>query len=144
MPFVVPKTAKNSKCYDILILRKSFFKGDELMFGKKTIKTAIEEAQERTQVEILEGDIKDTEDLKTVLENKYSSPVYWCQAVSLIICALAIPQAYLNKEKVLMIFLILAAISMLYPMFYIAVVNEFIKKQKKLGLLKKEIEEEEN
>lgn len=68
--------------------------------------------------------------LRDKLDMKYSSLVYWCQALALIICALSIPQSVINKEYVLTVLLSVSAILMIFPMFYVSVVNEYNKKSK--------------
>ena len=80
-----------------------------------------------------------TEDVKKNLEDKYSKVIYMLQTLSLITCALAIPQAALNRETTLVTLIVISVILMIFPMYYMAVVRECMKemrereKEKKKG-----------
>lgn len=64
--------------------------------------------------------------------SKYAIWVYICQSVAFFALALAIPQAFFNKEWTLLIFLAIGAVALLFPFVYMASESEYWKQIKKI------------
>ena len=75
---------------------------------------------------------------------KFSKSIYICQTISILCFALAIPEAWMKKEFVFMLILIVGVISLIWPFIDACFKNEFRKQKKELEEKIASFDSEEN